>query len=46
MSELAFQLYQSCLEIAVPVAFVFEMGNLIVGTVIRAATGGRLFFGR
>lgn len=46
MESLAFELYQSCLEIAIPVAFVFEMGNLIVGTVIRAATGGRLFFGR
>lgn len=32
--------------LAIPVAIVFEVGNLIVCTFMRAAFGGRLWFGR
>lgn len=46
MEALAFQLFQSVVEIAVPVAVVFELGNILVGTILRAAFGGRLWFGR
>lgn len=46
MESLAFQLFQSVVEIAVPVAVVFELGNVLVSTILRAAFGGRLWFGR
>lgn len=42
----ALDIFISCMEIALPIAFVFEMGNLIVGTVCRAAFGGWLRIGR
>lgn len=31
---------------AVPVAIVIELSNIIVSTFLRAAFGGRLWFGR
>lgn len=34
------------LKIALPIAIVFEIGNLIVSTFMRVAFGGRLWFGR
>lgn len=34
------------MTMAVPVAIVFEIGNLIVGTFMRVAFGGRLWFGK
>lgn len=46
MESLAFSLYQSVVEVAVPVAVVFELGNILVSTILRAAFGGRLWFGR
>ena len=46
MEELAVSLFQSIMATAVPVAVVFELGNLIVGTFFRAAFGGKLWFGR
>ena len=46
MEELAFKLYTDVITAALPVAIVFEVGNLIVSTFLRAAFGGRLWFGR
>lgn len=46
MIEAIIDLYVKIAEVAVPVALVFEVGNLIVNTVIRTAFGGRLWFGR
>lgn len=46
MESLAFELFKSCVESAVPVAVVFELGNILVNTILRAAFGGRLWFGR
>lgn len=46
MEQLAFELFTDVVEIAVPVAVVFELGNILVSTVLRAAFGGRLWFGR
>lgn len=46
MAQVALDLYVQIAEIAVPVAIVFEICNLIVNTVIRSAFGGRLWFGR
>lgn len=46
MEELALQLYESIVAAALPVAIVFELGNIVVGTFLRAAFGGKLWFGR
>lgn len=39
-------LYVDIVKSAVPVALVFGFGDLIVGTLLRAAFGGRLSIGR
>ena len=46
MVQFAIDMYSQILVIALPVAVVFELGNLFVGTVLRAAFGGRLRFGK
>jgi len=46
MVELAVSVYSQLIATALPVAIVFEIGNLIVSTFVRAAFGGRLWFGR
>lgn len=45
MVEVAVDLYTQLSQLAVPIAIVFEIGNLIVGTFLRVAFGGRLWFG-
>lgn len=44
MIELAVQCYLSIVEYAVPVAMVFGLGNILVGTFLRVAFGGKLVF--
>lgn len=46
MVNLSIDLYTQMLEYALPVAIVFELCNLIVGTFIRTAFGGRLWLGK
>ncbi len=46
MYELAINCMTELLTAAIPIAIVFELGNLIVGTFMRAAFGGRLWFGK
>lgn len=46
MYELAISLLTEVVKLALPIAIVFELGNLIVGTFMRAAFGGRLWFGK
>ena len=46
MVDLAVNLYTEIVTHAVPVAIIFEIGNLLVGTFLRTAFGGRLWFGR
>lgn len=46
MVELAVSLYSDVLSYALPIAVVFEVGNLIVCTFMRTAFGGRLWFGK
>lgn len=46
MVEITAQLMASVMETAVPVAIVIELSNILVGTFLRAAFGGRLWFGR
>lgn len=46
MVDFAVQSYTSILEIALPIAIVFAFGNLIVGTFMRTAFGGKLWLGK
>ena len=46
MVEFAIEIFREILEIALPIAVVFEIGNLIVGTFMRVAFGGKLWFGK
>lgn len=46
MVEVAIDLFTQLVTLAVPIAIVFEVGNLIVCTFMRVAFGGRLWFGR
>lgn len=43
MIDFAVQSFTNIMEIALPVAIVFELGNLIVGTFMRVAFGGKLW---
>lgn len=45
MVELAVEVMTETMKMAIPVALVFEIGNLIVSTFMRVAFGGRLWFG-
>lgn len=46
MVELAVSVFTELMTYAIPVAVVFEIGNLIVCTFMRVAFGGKLWFGR
>ena len=46
MGDLAVDILKQIIEGAVPIAIVFELGNLIVSTFMRVAFGGKLWFGR
>lgn len=46
MVDVAIELFTQLITIAVPIAIVFEVGNLIVCTFMRTAFGGKLWFGR
>lgn len=46
MVEFAIQAYTDIMEVALPIAVVFAIGNLIVGTFMRVAFGGKLWFGK
>ena len=46
MVQLAVDTLTDVMSLAIPVAFVFEIGNLIVRTFLRVAFGGSLWFGK
>lgn len=46
MVDVAIELFTELITYAVPIAIVFEVGNLIVCTFMRTAFGGKLWFGR
>lgn len=46
MVDFAIATFTDILQIALPIAVCFEIGNLIVGTFMRVAFGGRLWFGK
>lgn len=41
----AIAIYTEVISYALPFAIAFEVGNLLVGTFLRAAFGGKLWFG-
>lgn len=46
MIAFAVDTFVSILEMALPIAIVFELGNIIVCTFMRVAFGGKLWFGK
>lgn len=46
MVELAVSMMQTVVTEAVPVAIVIELSNILIGTFMRAAFGGRMYFGK
>lgn len=46
MLELAISLYTDLIETCLPIAVFFGICNIIVSTFLRAAFGGRLWFGK
>ena len=46
MIDFAISTFNDILKMALPIAIVFEIGNLIVGTFMRVAFGGKLWFGK
>lgn len=46
MVEWAISAFTQVMELALPIAIVFNMGNLIVSTFMRVAFGGKLWFGK
>lgn len=46
MEQVAIDAAIAIVESAVPVAVVIELSNMLIGMFLRAAFGGRLWFGR
>lgn len=46
MVELAVTTFVEIIEIAMPIAIVFNLGGICVSTFLRVAFGGRLWFGK
>lgn len=46
MLDLATNLLTEICLSALPIAIVFEIANLIIGTFLRTAFGGKLWFGK
>lgn len=46
MVEWAIATFTDIIELALPIAIVFEFGMLMVSTFMRVAFGGRLWFGK
>lgn len=46
MVEFAVSTYVQILEMALPFGIVFALGNIVVGTFMRVAFGGKLWFGK
>lgn len=46
MVDLAVEILTDIVAVSLPVAIVFEIGNLIIGTFMRVAFGGKLWLGR
>ena len=46
MVDLATELYRDIITAALPIAIIFEVGNLCVSIFLRAAFGGKLWLGK
>lgn len=46
MTEFAIQTLTDVLAVAFPIAVVYAIGDLLVGTFMRVAFGGKLWFGK
>lgn len=46
MVQFAVDTYTQLIQYALPIAIVFEIGNIIVSTFMRTAFGGRIWFGK
>lgn len=46
MVDLAIETLTEITNLAVPIAIVFEIGNLIISTFLRVAFGGAMRFGK
>ena len=46
MVDFSINILTEIMAVALPIAFVFEIGNLIIGIFMRAAFGGRLWLGK
>lgn len=46
MVQVGIDILTDVMKLAIPIAIVFEIGNLIVGTFMRVAFGGKLWFGK
>lgn len=46
MVDIAVEIYTAVVSYSLPVAIVFEIGNIMVSTFLRVCFGGRLWFGR
>ena len=46
MTQFALETFTQIVQYAIPIAIVFEIGNLIVSTFMRVAFGGKLWFGK
>lgn len=46
MIEWAISVYADIVKVAFPVAVVFELGNLMVSTILRVGFGGKLWLGK
>lgn len=46
MVEFAVSLYSDIMQLALPIGIVFALGNILVGTFMRVAFGGKLWLGK
>lgn len=46
MVELAVNMYSEVLQMALPVGIIFALGNILIGTFMRVAFGGKLWLGK
>lgn len=46
MVQFAVDTFTQIVEVALPIAVVFNLGMLIISTFMRVAFGGRLWFGK
>ena len=46
MVDFAVSTFTQIIEMALPIAIVFEIGQLLVSTFMRVAFGGKLWFGK